>query len=376
MQNWGLYRAGLRLLPARGEITETDLPVPLARSIRRVLRRHRCVGASLCIFDANGPAGSLAFGEARRGTPARMDTVYRAASVSKFAAGLCVMKLREQGLDIDLDVNLFLPFPLRHPQALDTPLTLRLLMTHLAGIRDGKTYSDGIVQGAPLSAILRGDSFADHLPGTLWEYSNLGAGIVGSALEGATGTDFETVMQLSLFQPLGVSATFYPQKAAGFLADARRILPPNRRPNFDAAARQQKPLPPPGPDPEHHYNLAHGNLCLSAAGLARLGIAGMTPGYLTRDSLADMRREAAPFGARASNLSQGLFTFILRDRGISPHPLYGHQGMAYGAVHGLFFDPIEKKGVALLTSGASEARRGVLADLNFDLLALLLGGNA
>ena len=69
----------------------------------------------------------------------------------------------------------------------------------------------------------------------------------------------------------------------------------------------------------------------------------------------------------------GIGTFILKEPRISKHLIYGHQGMAYGAVHGLFFDPECKKGVVILTSGASEARRGVLADLNFDLLQCLLG---
>ena len=374
MKNWAAYRLLLRCIPPTGSAVFSDLTQAQTRILTRILRRHRCLGASLCLFDEKGVAGRLAFGEARPGVPAQIDTVFRAASVSKFVTGLGILKLREQGLDIDRDVNVFLPFPLRHPKAPDVPVTLRMLMTHTAALRDGKAYNEGIVREAKLSEILSGDSFADHLPGTAWEYSNLGAGIIGSVIEGATGTDFETVMQLSVFAPLHVTATYYPQKAQGTLADARRILPPHRGPNFDAEKRRQKPLPPAAPDPEHHYNLAHGSLCVSAEQLAKLGIAAMTPGFLTEKSLRDMRRIAVPFGERARNLSQGLSTFVLQDAGIGQRPIYGHQGMAYGAVHGLFFDPETKKGAVLLTYGASEARRGVLADLNFDILRAVLGG--
>ncbi|MBQ9264736.1 MAG: beta-lactamase family protein [Clostridia bacterium] len=373
MKNWSVYRLLLDFVPTNGQVNETTFPQPLARQIQHILRRHRCVGASLCTFDAGGVTGTLAFGQARKGVPAETDTVYRAASISKFVTALGIMRLREQGLDIDQDVNLFLPFPLRHPKAPDMPLSLRMLMTHTAGIHDGDVYNRGIAQGVPLSHILGGDSFTDHLPGTLWEYSNLGAGITGVVIEDATGTDFEVVMQRTVFDRLGVTATYYPQKVKGFLADAYRILPPHKGPNFDAGKRQQKPLPDSQPNPETHYNLAHGNLCVSVTHLARLGIAGMTPGFLTEESLQEMRKIAVPFGQRAHNLSQGLFTFVLNEPKISPHLFYGHQGMAYGAVHGLFFDPILQKGVAVLTSGASEARRGVLADINFDLLSLLLG---
>ena len=374
MKNWGLYRAAARLLPPRGRVRESTLPPALTEKIERLLRRQRCVGAALCVFSGEGVEGTLAFGDARRGVPARTDTVWRAASVSKFVTALGAMKLRERGaLALDRDVNGYLPFSLRHPQAPDTPVTLRMLLTHTAGLRDGKAYAAGIARGAKLTDILAGDSFADHLPGEKWEYSNLGGGIAGAVMEAAAGKDFEALMQETVFRPLEAEASFYPQNAPGLLADAYRILPPSPRPRYDGEARRTRPLPPPGPDAEHHYNLAHGSLCLSAESLARLGQAGMAPGFLSAESLAEMRRSVSPFTGRAENLWQGIGTFILRDASLAPRTLYGHQGMAYGAVHGLFFDPEARRGYALLTSGASEARRGVLADLNAEIIRLLMG---
>ena len=374
MKNWGLYRLALHLLPKKGRVRESTLGADTTAKAEGILRKYRCVGASLCAFDADGVTGALSFGDARRNVPARADTVYRAASVSKFVTALGAMKMRENGLSLDRDVNEFLSFSLRHPKAPETPITLRMLLTHTAGLRDGSAYSAGIVAGAALSEILRGDSFTAHLPGQGWEYSNLGGGIAGAVMEAAAGTDFEQLMQDTVFAPLGVAATFYPQKVRGELADAYRILPPSKRPNYDAAARQFRPLPPKGADPEHHYNLAHGSLCLSAENLAKIGMAGMGPGFLTEESLAEMRKAVSPFTGRATNLWQGIGTFILRDAGLSPRTLYGHQGMAYGAVHGLFFDPETKKGYALLTSGAGEARRGVISDLNAEMIRLFLGG--
>ena len=376
MKNWGIYRLLLDLVPANSEINASDFSPETTRALKYILKKHRCAGATLCAFNDQGVTGTLSYGLAHRpNVKAQPGTVYRAASISKFVTALGVMKLKEEGkIDLDRDVNDFLPFSLRHPKAPDTPLTLRLLMTHTAGIHDGDAYNGGIAKGMPLSQILSGDSFTDHLPGALWEYSNLGAGIAGVVLECALGVDFETLMQDTVFAPLGVNASYYPQRIRGDLADAWRILPPSGKPNFDAAARKSRPLPAAAPDPETHYALAHGNLCVSAPDLARLGIAAMEPGFLSPESLAEMRRAFVPFGERAGNLSEGLFTFVLEEPRRFPRPLYGHQGMAYGAVHGLFFDPAAKKGVALLTSAASEARRGVMADLNMDILSLLLGG--
>lgn len=370
MKNWGLYRLGVKGLPPGGRIRESKLPEEWTRRAEAILRKNRCVGASLCLFDGEGAAGTLAFGDARRGVPAEIRTVYRCASVSKFVTALGAMKLRERGLDLDRDVNDYLPFSLRHPKAPDKPITLRMLLTHTAGLRDGRTYNAGIGQGMGLSEILAGDSFAPHLPGEGWEYSNLGGGIAGAVMEAGYG-DFETLMQETVFSPLGVTATYYPQKVQGTLADAYRILPKSKTPNFNGAQRQGKPLPVPCRDAEHHYNLAHGSLCLSVSDLAKIGTAGMRIGFLKKESLQDMRTGVTPFTGRAKNLWQGIGTFILRNEKLSPRTLYGHQGMAYGAVHGLFFDPEAGRGYALLTAGASEARRGVLADLNADMIRLV-----
>ncbi len=375
MTHWGVYRLALHCLPKTGKVSASDFSADETRRIEHVLRAHRCVGAALCAFDETGIQHTLTFGAAHLpDTPVTPDTVFRAASVSKFVTALGAMKLKEQGrLSLDRDVNEFLPFSLRHPKAPDTPITLRMLLSHTAGIHDGAAYNSGIVKNVPLSELLKGDSFTAHLPGTKWEYSNFGAGIAGAVMEAATDTDFETLMRETVFQPLGVTATYYPQKVQGDLADAIRILPRSKAPNFDAAERRARPLPPAEVNPEKHYNLAHGALCVSAPELAKLGIAGMVPGFLSAESLAEMRHEITPFGERAHNLSQGIGTFILNEPKVCERRLYGHQGMAYGAVHGLFFDPETGRGMALLTTGAGEARRGVLADLNKEILCTVMG---
>lgn len=378
MKNWTVYRGLLHLLPARGQVNESTFSDAETRKAERILRRYRCVGATLCLFNENGMEKALSFGFARKGSlPARFDTIYRVASVSKLITAMGVMKLKEMGkLSLDIGVSSMLPFPLRHPGFPDTQITLRMLLSHTAGIHDGEDYNAKVGSSVPCSGLLNGDSFCTHEPGAKWEYSNFGAGIAGAALE-AMGEDFETLMQKTVFAPLGVQATYYPQKTAGLpLADAYRVLPPHKGPNFDAAKRQSRPLPPVVPDPETHYALAHGNLCISGKGLCALGAALMKPGFLTAESLAEMRHIITPFGERARNLSQGLGTFVLEDASVSAHPLYGHQGMAYGAVHGLFFDPLRGRGLVLLTSGASEARRGVLADLNKAVLTEFLGDQA
>ncbi len=369
---WPLYRMMLHLMPQKGKLHTSGLIH--AKEAEKILRKHRCLGGTLCAFDADGVTGIMSFGEARKGVHAADDTVYRIASVSKLVTAMGLMRLKERGvLSLDADVRQYYPLALRHPGAQDTPITCRMLSSHTAAIHDGVVYNTGIGENRDASLLLQGDSFAAHLPGATWEYSNFGAGLLGAVMEAAAGVDFETLMQREVFEPLEVQATFYPQKVQGTLADATRILPPQKAPNFNAKNRQAKPLPEAKPDHEKHYNLAHGNLCISAGELARLGMALLRPGFLTAESLAEMRTVIAPFGERAHNLSQGIGTFILQDETICPRTLYGHQGMAYGACHGLFFDVEKQKGLVFLSAGVSEARRGVLSDVNAALIRLYLG---
>lgn len=362
MENWKakMYRLSLHALPRPAYTAENALrgEVPCKDEIVRALRAQRTVGATVAFFGPKGVTGVLSAGHIGKGKKeAQPDTVYRVASVTKHVTALCCWRLHEAGkINLDADVDAYLPCSLRHPKKPDLPVTLRRLISHTAGIHDGVTYNTSLYKGESLSKIMQGDSFAESP--TAFEYSNLGAGIVACVLEGMLQKGFEEIVQETVFGPLKVQATFLPQKITGDLADAWRILPPGKQANYDAAARRAQPLPDLTPDPAHHYLWAQGNLCISAPDLAKIGVEMM------KDRYAPLRKAVAPFGARAYNLSMGLGTFIVEDQEICPQKLYGHQGLAYGAVHGLFYDPAAQKGVVILTSGCSEARNGVLADIN------------
>jgi CubicO group peptidase (beta-lactamase class C family) len=66
---------------------------------------------------------------------ADLDTVYDIGSVTKPFVATAVLQLYERALiDLDDDVNEYLPFSLRHPEYPDTPITIRMLLTHQSGL--------------------------------------------------------------------------------------------------------------------------------------------------------------------------------------------------------------------------------------------------
>lgn len=354
-----LYRLAAAYLPRPKWLREAQKKQP--SEFEGILRAHRTAGAQIVTFEGEKITSSLCYGisslrdgEAQQVTP---ETCFRVASISKHITAMAVLRLYQAGrIDPDADVDAYLPCSLRHPAAPDQPVTLRRLMSHTAGIHDGSAYAAACMKPVPLSELMKGDCFAAKPDG--FEYSNLGAGIVACVLEGMMGKSFETLMQETLFKPQNIIASFYPQTLSTPLADAFRVMKRTSVPSLDSRSRHERPLPDGTPDPEMHYLLSQGNMYISAQHLARLGI------ELTRERYAPMRRKVIAFGARDKDLSEGIGTFIVRPGVLCDKPIYGHQGLAYGAMHGLFYDPVSRRGAVLLTAGASEAREGVLSDIN------------
>lgn len=364
MNKQTLYRGLLRLMPPkRLTLSGQGLSPAGERALQAILRRHRCTGGSFRLFTDEANVAAYDYGMAD-------GTAYRVASISKMLTAACALKLSEDGLvDLHAPVDDYLPYAVRHPQAPDTPITLNMLLTHTAALKDGGDYTRALSTTVPANEVLAGDSWHTHMPGEKWQYSNLGAGLVGCVLEGALGCSFEQLMQRHFFKPLGVTASFYPQFIAGTLADARRVLPPARTPGFDA--QQRKARPAKGADearPFEHYLMAQGNACMAAEDLERAVQALMRPGYLREDTLRTMHTPVADFGERSRYMRQGPGLFRLEDVRVHKASLFGHQGNAYGAVHGAFFEPKTKRGMVFLSVGVSEARREFLADIVEDLL--------
>ena len=236
---------------------------------------------------------------------------------------------------------------------------------------DSNAYFASFQQPVALQELLGGDgAFLPTVPGTVFRYSNLAAGMIGCLLEKRFHQSFEGLAQKLLFEPLGVKATFDLSKAdAARTADSYRVLPASC--GFHAQSRIAAAKELDAPDPEHHYLLASGSLFLTAPDLAKLTLAAWNgaDGFLNAESIAQMQTPLLGWPQKEVCMQHGMGLFKLEDQAVCSRPLWGHQGFAYGAVNGVFFDK-EGNGFACLNSGASEQRLGHLALLNRDLIRL------
>ena len=339
----------------------------LAKKCIDIFKKHRVYGANFALFDGENIKFSFSYGYSKQNALVSSATLFRIASISKLFMGSCIMKLFEQKI-IDIDENISDLFP-----SMDSRvefLSFRKLLTHTSPIKDGDSYNKYIGTGISLSELLKfGDNYKDFSKKTAFEYSNLGYGMAAVALEQKLNMGFEDIMQEHLFKPLSIKASFYPQTLSGDIASAFRVFPRNKI-SMNINERLNKNF-----DDIHdiafekHYSLSPGNCYTDIYGAKTLANALMHEGFLSKDSLNEMKRIEADFDERDKRLFEGVGIFVVDLLGNNEF-FYGHQGLAYNAVHGLYFDDKYNDGMVFLSSGASEKRKGVLADVNIDLIEL------
>ena len=341
----------------------------------RLLNSQHAVGAYIQWFEKGRLTECFAAGNARMEPsvqPVAAETIFRTASIAKMVTALLVFRLQTLGkLNVCEELSAFLGEPVQNPHYPEAPITLGMLLNHTSSIVDSPAYFASFQQSVPLMELLRNPaSYSASLPGLQFRYSNFAAGLIGCLLEKRFHQSFEQLAQENLFQPLGVQATFDLSTLKGKpVADSWRVLPRERC--FDAEKRVSAAVPLTEADPEHHYLLASGSLFLTAEALAKLALVAWNghDGFLSPECLSLMQHPTVPWPRQEVCLRHGMGLLKLDDPAIVKRPLWGHQGFAYGAVNGVFFDE-QGSGFACLNSGVSEQRQGHLAVVNRELIRL------
>ena len=234
-------------------------------------------GLSLAIVEAGAVVYEAGFGfaDVENGVPARPETVYRLASVSKPITATAVLKLYEQGrLDLDAPVWRYCPdFPEK-----PWPVTARQLLCHQGGIRwyrpDEPTLTRRVSSFTESLGPFRDDPLLFE-PGTSVQYSTYGYTLLGCAAAGAAGKSFLTLLQESVFEPAGMANArdddqreLIPGRAQGYVRDGEGRL-------MNSALADTS------------YKVPGGGLCATATDVARFGSA-LVSGRLLQPATLDL----------------------------------------------------------------------------------------
>ncbi|MGL4178439.1 MAG: serine hydrolase domain-containing protein, partial [Dermatophilaceae bacterium] len=131
-----------------------DLPAVERYVEERIGDLSRVPGCGVAITRDGEVVWARAYGHRnlRDPRPFTLRTTHNIASVTKTYMTTLILALVDRGMvDLDADVNRYLPYPLRHPSYPSVPLTLRMMLSHTTGMAevgpDPGPYADGYRAG-------------------------------------------------------------------------------------------------------------------------------------------------------------------------------------------------------------------------------------
>jgi len=209
-------------VPARAEGGDDALRETIAPGVQALIDSLPCAGVVVGVVQ---PTGNQVFGFGRRSVgshvPPDGETVFEIGGVTQvFTASLFARLVEKQAVRMDQTLQSLLPDSVSVPMGDGKPIELQ----HLA------TWSSGLPRFAGASVLPTLDMFPpfsrahpprspkwlyDQLssleipypPGTHIDDSDLGMGLLGLALERASGTNYEKLLQREICGPLGLRDT-------------------------------------------------------------------------------------------------------------------------------------------------------------------------
>jgi CubicO group peptidase (beta-lactamase class C family) len=175
-------------------------------------------------------AKGYGFADLENKLPARTESMYRLASVTKPMTATAVLQLAEKGkLNLDAEVQTYVSyFPKKN-----FPVTVRQLLGHLGGISHYKNYdaeghfTDSKTTRQAIAVFENFDLVAE--PGTRFSYSSYGYNLLGAIIEAAAGQSYGDYMRDNVWKPLGMN---------DIRMDSPREIIPNRVRGYENNAGQ------------------------------------------------------------------------------------------------------------------------------------------
>jgi serine-type D-Ala-D-Ala carboxypeptidase/endopeptidase len=184
--------------------------------VKRIDQQKQAVGIVVGVIEPTGRRvvayGNLANGDPR---PLDGDTIFEIGSVTKvFTSLLLADMVNRKEVALDDPAAKYLPENVKMPERSGKSITLLDLSTHSSGLPPlpsnikpkylRNPYADYSVHD--LYQFLSGYTLPRN-PGSEFEYSNLGGGLLGHLLTYRAGTDYESLIGTRITRPLGMPDT-------------------------------------------------------------------------------------------------------------------------------------------------------------------------
>lgn len=348
--------------------------------LQELYDKSELAGFSTAIVNSKKTRYKKSFGYAdiKRNKKYTNHTLQNIGSISKTFIALAVMKAVEQGkLDLDNDINTYLPFDVIHPYHPKKPITVRHLATHTSGIIDTEIYYNSYVYETPSevdasiypedyrpiieliktnvkmdeSTFFKNtlstsgiwyseDNFIENAPGEKYDYSNIAAALAAFVVENATGISYEEYTQKHIFNPLHMDATGWGFNDVNMLNHATLYYTKDFKvPRYSLVTK------------------ADGGLLTNTSDFSKYLIE-MIKGYNGKGKLLSAASYKEMFSLQtkhdAIKEAMGGIFWDIYDNGT-----IGHDGGDPGIVTNCLFDPIKNKGYYFMTNTSGEFDRRI-----------------
>ncbi|MDQ0091210.1 CubicO group peptidase (beta-lactamase class C family) [Paenibacillus anaericanus] len=357
----GLIIGVVLLVLATAIFVQVDFsnPKDLEKFVQVKMEKAGMNGVSIAIIKDNKIDRIINYGDADKelGKPITNNTVFQIASVSKTVTATAVMQLVEKGaIQLDDDINAYLPFRIVHPKFPDTPITFRMLLDHTSGLDNNwelydslyTTHSGGGDSTVTLEQFMKeffipggkwydeAKNFTNEQPGSTFAYSNTGYGLLGYLVEEITKTPFPEYTQQQIFDPVGMTHTNWLHRDM-LIKEALAV-------QYDSKGKALVPYSlPTYPD---------GTLKTTTTDFAKFYLAIMNGGQVEGGNILSPATLEEMFKPQSDNGNQALgWSYSVLDslylKGISQGKVIGHTGSDPGVQTITMFNPDNKSGLIL-----------------------------
>ncbi len=215
----------------------------LTKELTKLSNKNSIVGFSVAIINRDRILYAKGFGYSDKEKKKRYtkNTVQPIASISKTLVGVALMKAQEMGkLNLDDDINAYLPFKIINPYYPNSKITIRNLATHTSGLKDSRNYSKTMIIKSDFSKLpketrkylssnwcrkcgnnkempmidfikniyspkgvwYKKKHFLKNPTGTTYKYANNNATIAAYIIEQATGENYNDFVNIHITKPL------------------------------------------------------------------------------------------------------------------------------------------------------------------------------